>query len=304
MIIAENIRISKVISGTWLVLLLLILVCTTVYITDIYLLKDLVEVPSLVPSILGPALAFFIGFNNNQAYDRWWEARKIWGALVNDSRSWARQMMHYTSANSAEEINELRKLRRRTIYRHIAFLYALKENLRGSSEKSFKKFLKPTEYEQVNLVSNIHNAILNEQSNDLEFISKKQWIDEFRFVEMNKTLTNFCDQMGMSERIKNTVFPSTYIFYTRIFIWFLIISMTFVATDMVDFWSIPIGVFVGYVFLVTHKVGLTILNPFEPTPSGISLDQITRTIEINLLETLGEKEIPKPIQPINKEYIM
>ena len=269
-----------------------------------YFIPNDFEIPVIVPSILGTALAFFIGFNNNQSYDRWWEARKIWGALVNDSQSWARQMMHYTSANSAEEINELRKLRRRTIYRHIAFLYALKENLRGSSEKSFKKFLKPTEYEQVNLVSNIHNAILNEQSNDLEFISKKQWIDGFRFVEMNKTLTNFCDQMGMSERIKNTVFPSTYIFYTRIFIWFLIISMTFVATDLVDFWSIPIGVFVGYVFLVTHKVGLTILNPFEPTPSGISLDQITRTIEINLLETLGEKEIPKPIQPINKEYIM
>jgi len=80
--------------------------------------------------------------------------------------------------------------------------------------------------------------------------------------------------------------------------------MTFVTADLVDFWSIPIGVFVGYVFLVTHKVGLSILNPFEPTVSGISLDQITRTIEIDLLETLGEKEIPKPIQPINKEYIM
>ena len=77
MIIAENIRISKVISGTWLSLLLLILVCTTAYITDIYLLKDFVEVPSLVPSILGPALAFFIGFNNNQAYDRWWEAKNM-----------------------------------------------------------------------------------------------------------------------------------------------------------------------------------------------------------------------------------
>ena len=304
MIIAENIRISKVISGTWLSLLLLILVCTTAYITDIYLLKDFVEVPSLVPSILGPALAFFIGFNNNQAYDRWWEARKIWGALVNDSRSWTRQMMYYTSANSAEEINELRKLRRRTVYRHIAFLYALKENLRGSDEKSFKKFLKPKEYEQVISHSNIHNAILNEQSNDLEYLSKRQWVDGFRFIEMNQTLTNFCDQMGMSERIKNTVFPSTYIFYTRVFIWFLIVSMTFVATDLVGFWSIPIGVFVGYVFLVTHKVGLTILNPFESTPSGISLDQITRTIEINLLETLGEKEIPKPIQVINKEYIM
>lgn len=304
MIIAKYIRISKVISGTWLSLLLLILVCTASYFIDIYFLKNYVKVPSLVPTILGPALAFFIGFNNNQAYDRWWEARKIWGALVNDSRSWARQMIYYTSANSAEEINELRKLRRRTIYRHIAFLYALKDNLRESNDKGYKKFLKSKEYEQVISGSNIHNAILNEQSNDLEYLSKRQWIDGFRFIEMNNTLTKFCDHMGMSERIKNTVFPSTYIFYTKVFIWFLIVSMTFVSTDLVGFWSIPIGVFVGYVFLVTHRVGLTILNPFEPTPSGISLDQITRTIEINLLETLGEKEIPEPVKSVNNEYIM
>lgn len=304
MIIAKYIPISKVVSGTWLSLLFLILVCTSCYFIDKFVFKDYIEVPSLVPSILGPALAFFIGFNNNQAYDRWWEARKIWGALVNDSRSWARQMIYYTSANTAEEINELRKLRRRTIYRHIAFLYALKENLRGSNKKGYKKFLKPKEYEQVNSMSNIHNAILNEQSNDLEFLSKRQWIDGFRFIEMNGILTRFCDHMGKSERIRNTVFPSTYIFYTKIFIWFLILSMTFVAVDLVDYWSIPMGVFVGYVFLVTHKVGITILNPFEATPSGISLDQITRTIEINLLESLGEKEIPKPVESINNQYIM
>ncbi len=304
MIIAKNIRISKIITGSGINLIILILVCSASYLIDIFILKDYLEVPSIVPGILGPALAFFIGFNNNQAYDRWWEARKIWGALVNDSRSWARQLIYYTSANSAEEINELRKLRRRTIYRHIAFLYALKENLRGSNEKEYKKFLSSKEYELIVTKSNTHNAILNEQSKDLQYMNNRGWIDGFRFVEMNKTITKFCDQMGMSERIKNTVFPSTYVFYTKIFIWFLIISMTFVSADLVDFWSIPIGVFVGYVFLVTHSVGLTILNPFEPTPSGISLDQITRTIEINLLESLGEKEIPQPIQSINNEYIM
>jgi putative membrane protein len=304
MIIAKHILISKVISKTWLSLLLLILACTAAYFFDIYFLKKYVEVPSLVPAILGPALAFFIGFNNNQAYDRWWEARKIWGAIVNDSRTWTRQMIHYTSANSAEEINELKKMRQRTIYRHIAFLYALKENLRGNKDLSFKKFLTAKEYESVSKTSNIHNAILNEQSKDLEYIAKRGWIDGFRFIEMNKTLIKFCDHMGMSERIKNTIFPSTYIFYTKIFIWFLIVSITFVSTDLVDFWAIPIGVFVGYVFLITHQVGLTILNPFEPTPSGISLDQITRTIEINLLETLGEKEIPEPTQSVNNEYIM
>lgn len=121
---------------------------------------------------------------------------------------------------------------------------------------------------------------------------------------MNKMIVNFCDEMGMSERIKNTVFPTTYIFYTLLFIWFFIISNTIVLTDLVGVRAILIGIFVGYVLLVTPIIGLAILNPFEPKPLGISLDQITRTIEINLLETLGEKEIPKPVESVNDEYIM
>jgi putative membrane protein len=304
MIITKQIRLTRIIIGTWKNLLILILICVLAYFIDVYFLKNFIEIPAFVPAILGPALAFFIGFNNNQAYDRWWEARKIWGALVNDSRTWARQIIYYTSANNAEEKNELIQIRRRTIYRHIAFLYALKENLRGENKKAYKKFLIPYEFRNVELESNIHNAILNNQSVDLEYMNKNGWIDGFRFIEMNKMITNFCDEMGMSERIKNTVCPSTYIFYTRLFIYFLIISVTFVSADLVGPWAIPIGIFVGYVFLVTHIIGLAILNPFEPTPSGISLDQITRTIEINLLETLGEKEIPKPIESINNEYIM
>jgi len=304
MIITTRIRLSRIIIGTWKNLSLLVLISILAYLFDIYILKKFIEFPQIIPAILGPALAFFIGFNNNQAYDRWWEARKIWGALVNDSRSWARQIIYNTSANNPEEKNELIQLRRRCIYRHIAFLYALKDNLRGEDHKEYKKFLNPKESENVELESNTHNAILNHQSKDLEYINKKGWIDGFRFIEMNRMIVNFCDEMGMSERIKNTVFPPTYIFYTRLFIWFLIISVTFVSTDLIGPWAIPVGIFVGYVFLVTHKIGLAILNPFEPTPSGISLDQITRTIEINLLETLGEKEIPEPIKSVNNEYIM
>lgn len=304
MIITKQIRLTRVIRGTWKNLLILIIICVLAYFFDIYILKKYIEIPAIIPGILGPALAFFIGFNNNQAYDRWWEARKIWGAIVNDSRTWARQMIYNTSASDPEEKNELSQIRRRTIYRHIAFLYALKENLRNDDTKAYKKFLKPEEFQHVQLQSNVHNAILSGQSKDLEYLNKKGWIDGFRFIAMNKMIVNFCDEMGMSERIKNTVFPTTYIFYTRLFIWFLIISVTFVSSDLVGAWAIPIGIFVGYVFLVTHIIGLAILNPFEPVPSGISLDQITRTIEINLLEMLGEKEIPNPIKSVNNEYIM
>ena len=269
-----------------------------------YVLKSYFEFPSIIPAILGPALAFFIGFNNNQAYGRWWEARKIWGAIVNDSRSWARQLICYSSVADSEAAEELNGIKKRAIIRHIAFLYALKDNLRGENKKDYRKYLSQKESEAVELESNIHNAILTEQSKDLEYLYKKGWVDGFRFIELNKMIINFCDEMGKSERIKNTVFPTTYIYYTRVFIWFLIVSITFTFTDLIGAWSVLSGIFVGYIFLVVHTIGLAILNPFEPIPSGIPLDQITRTIEINLLEALGESDIPEPIRSVRKEYIM
>ena len=304
MIIRKTIILSRIIKGTWKSLLLLVLICVSAYLFNEYILLHYIEFPTIVPGILGPALAFFIGFNNNQAYDRWWEARKIWGALVNDSRTWARQLVHYPSVANPEEEEELNEIIKRAIYRHIAFLYALKGNLRGEQNKDYRKYLSREESDAIELESNMHNAILSNQSKDLEYMVKKNWIDGFKFIELNKMLIKFCDEMGMSERIKNTVFPPTYTYYTRLFIWFFIISLTFVFSDLVGVWSIFFGAFVGYIFLVIHTIGLVILNPFEPTPSGISLDQITRTIEINLLETLGDSDIPEPIKNVKNEYIM
>ena len=304
MIITKNIRITRIFKGTWKSFLILIFVCVTSYLLNEYVLHHYIEIPSVIPAILGPAIAFFIGFNNNQAYDRWWEARKIWGALVNDSRTWARQLIHFPSANTSMDEDELSEIKKRAIYRHIAFLYALKDNLRGENKGDYRKYLSQKEIEAVEPESNIHNAILSMQSQDIEYLNKKGWIDGFRFIELNKIVVSFCNEMGKSERIKSTVFPTTYTFYTRVFIWLLIVSMTFVFSDLVGVWSILFGVFVGYVFLVIHTIGLAILNPFEPTPSGISLNQITRTIEINLLEMLGESNIPEPIQSVNNEYVM
>jgi putative membrane protein len=83
-----------------------------------------------------------------------------------------------------------------------------------------------------------------------------------------------------------------------------IVFVTFVAAQTMGPWSILTGVLIGYVFLTIQKIGQSLLNPFEEIPSGIPLNQITRTIEINLLEMLGEVVIPKPVESINGEYIM
>lgn len=304
MIITKNIRITRIVSGTWKSFLFLLTGCILCYFLNEYVLKEYFKLPAIIPSILGPALAFFIGFNNNQAYDRWWEARKIWGSLVNDSRTWARQLIYYPIDGDNKFREELHLIIKRTVHRHIAFLYALKENLRGETNKDYRKYISKEESELVERESNIHNAILNQQSKDLNDIYARGWVDGFKFTEMNKMIVGFSNEMGKSERIKNTVFPTTYNYYTRFFIWFLVIATVMVLANLTGAWSILFGTLIGYVFLTTHKIGQAILNPFEPIPSEISLDQITRTIEINLLKTLGGKEIPNPIKSVKNEYIM
>ena len=279
-------------------------ICVAAYFANEYLVKDYFAFPAVIPSILGTALAFFVGFNNNQSYDRWWEARKIWGALVNDSRTWARQIMHYTSASDYLSAEELSGLRSTAIRRHIAFLHALKKNLRKSATREHGEFLSPEELADVEKVSNVPNAILSYQTAFVEDLYKREAIDGFRFTEMNRMVVNFCDEMGKSERIANTVFPTTYNYYTRAFIWIFIVSTTMVTDNAIGYWSILFGTLVGYVFLTTHSIGQALIDPFEPLPTGVPLDQITRTIEINLLEMLGETDIPEPMQSVDGEYIL
>ena len=304
MIITKRIFIGNVVKGSMRDFLTICLISVSAYFLNEYFLKYYFDSPGIIPAVMGTALAFFIGFNNNQAYDRWWEARKIWGALVNDSRSWARQIIFYTRISDGINENELNKFKNRFIYRHIAFLYALKENLRGSQDKEYKKYISNDEFEAVELESNRQNAILNYQSRDLELLYEKGSIDGFKFIELNKMVVNFCDEMGQSERIKNTVFPPTYHRYTLIFIWVLIASITIATESDIGYWSILFGIIIGLIFVITQSIGLTLLNPFDDLISGIPLNQITRTIEINLLEALKESDIPEPVKSEDNKYIM
>ncbi|MCX2431823.1 MULTISPECIES: bestrophin family protein [unclassified Pedobacter] len=296
MLLIQNIRLSRILRNTWQVDLIMIASCTAAYLIREYLIAHHFEIPSIIPTVLGTAIAFFIGFNNNQAYDRWWEARKIWGAIVNDSRSYARALINYVDDDEAST--------KRIIFRHIAFLYALKASLRSTVDEIYIKYLPPEELIEVRKHSNVHNAILNIQSRELQKLSKENKIDGFRFIEINEMLVRFSDSMGMSERIKNTIFPTTYTYLTKVFIWLFVVTFTLVISQSAGPASIFLGWLIGFVFVSTQINGMSLVDPFENNSAGIPLNQITRTIEINLLQMLEETDIPDPIKPINEEYVL
>lgn len=301
--IAQKIRLSRIFKNTWQVDIIMVIASTAAYLFHTTFIKYHFEIPVIIPTVLGTAIAFFIGFNNNQAYDRWWEGRKIWGMLVNDSRSWARGIISYVKLNDIPEHEKL-GIRNRLITRHIGFLYALKGALRGADDYMYKNYLSEEEVEEVAKHSNVHNAILLIQAKELNRLSSKGYIDGFRFMQLDSLLVKFSDEMGMAERIKNTVFPTTYNYFTKVFILLFVVSIALVTSKDMGAFAIPMSWLIGFVFVSTQINGMTLLNPFNNNSAAVPLNQITRTIEINLLEMLHEQNIPPPITPVNDEYIL
>ncbi len=302
MLTGNNIRFSRILKNTWQVDLIMIATCIAVYFFHFYLLRQHFNIPALVPTVLGTAIAFFIGFNNNQAYDRWWEARRIWGGLVNDSRSWARAVLSYVSSDKIPEA-QVKAIQKKMINRHISFLYQLKCSLRGDNTLH-TSYISEAEQAEISRQNNRHNALLQLQSQQLQRIYKQGLIDGYQFLQLDSLLVKFSDEMGMCERIKNTVFPTTYNYLTKVFIWLFVIAIELVTVQSMGAWSIFMSWLLGFVFVSTQINGMNLVNPFENKATGVPINQITRTIEINVLQMMGETNLPEAIKPVNNEYVL
>jgi putative membrane protein len=295
MLLKQSLSLYRVLKITWKIDLMLIGLCSAAYFVDRFLLTT-VNIPTTFPALIGTAIAFFIAFNNNQAYSRWWEARTIWGGLVNDSRSWARELIAHVDD---------KEMVRKMIFRHIGFLYALKASLRRIPDDKYKKYISDSELEDLDNQYHLPNAILNLQSIDIQKLVNQNKIDGFRFLALNEMIRLHCEHMGKSERINNTVFPTTYIFFTRLFIWILLVITTMSLAEQIGPWSIIFAWIIGFIYHTTHLNGMSLMDPFELKPPCVPLNNITRNIEINLLESLGETNIPEPeLAMHNGEYIL
>lgn len=295
MLVKKNLSFHQVLSYTWKVDISMIFFCSLIYVVDQYIFTKTV-LPIAYPSLMGTAIAFFIGFNNNQAYGRWWEARTIWGGLVNDSRSWARSLIAYSSNQVLAEI---------MIRRHLAFLVTLSASLRkDEANLSYAEYLTSTDLNSLEPKYNRANQLLQLQAADLHQLRQTNAIDDFVFANLNNLLQSFCDGMGKSERINNTVYPITYVYFTQLFIWLFIALITMSTSGLIGGSSIVLGWLMGFVFNAIHINGMSLMNPFSDNPAGVPISSITRNIEINLLQLLNSPQIPDPVEVINGEYIM
>jgi putative membrane protein len=318
----------------------------TVWVTFVVLIYHFTQwewlsIPWLPLSVIGTAVAFYVGFKNNSAYDRLWEARKIWGAIINSSRSWGASTKAFLS-NQFKEVKaseeELNTERKKLIYRHIGWLYTLRSQLliptswehinqgkhvRNSAkkrmknigidlsddkitEKKLKDFLPEEEYERLINYKNTATQIIDQQSQNLAELRSKDMIDDFRHMELQKVLNDFYTFQGQCERIKKFPLPRQYASMSFVFVGIFIFLLPFgMVSEFVKFgefgiWiSIPFTVLVGWIFLMMELIGDYSENPFEGLANDIPMLSLCRTIEIDLLEMLGETDLPKPIEPKN-----
>lgn len=265
----------------------------------------LIHLPFGVVAMLATALAIFLAFRNNSAYDRWWEARKIWGGIVNSSRTFGRQVMTLTSL-SHEPTEAVAAFQKELIYRHIAWINALRLQLRKETTwEEIKPLLQPEEFDWAMQRQNRATQLVQKQALRIADGRKQNLIIEPRYLEiLDETLTSLYDLQGKAERIKNTPLPRQYDYFPRVFLFLfvtLLPSGMITELEKVDssWMVIPLATVVSYVFYVLMRVGEFNEDPFEGRFSDTPMTALCRTIEIDMREQLGETDLPPKLEPVD-----
>lgn len=276
-------------------------------------------------SVIGIAVAFYLGFKNNSSYDRTWEARKIWGEIVNNSRTFGAAVCSFVSGINADDI------KRELIYRHLAWLTALRYQLRLSKEWEHKsirlnklfnatvcdaynhkldaellKFVSQEELATYSKSTNVATQIMRKQSERLQELRNQSHFEDFRHMEFHHLISEFYNGQGKSERIKTFPFPrqyaSTALWLTFVFAFLVPFGMLDIFKNMAEwmYWISPLlSALVIWVFFLMEKIGDYSENPFEGTYNDVPITAISRTIEIDLREMIKDDNIPEPAKAEN-----
>jgi putative membrane protein len=293
MLLKENIPVSYVFGKIKKELILVAVYSAAIYFIHQYYNFKAVSIPLTVSTILGTIISLLLAFRSNQAYDRWWEARILWGSIVNDSRTFARQVL--TFVDSSHDGEQKRALKERIIRRQMAWCYSLSCHLRGQNAKeNLEAYLSDDDVKNIKKLDHTPLAINELQGHDLRTLYKLGWINEYQQVAMDNTLTGFMNSMGGCERIKNTVFPSTYSVYIHWLVMFFVLLLPFSLIEFFGIFQVPLVIAISSAFFLIEKMAIHLQDPFENKPTDTPTTAISRTIENNLKQMMKD-ELPEDI---------
>jgi len=245
-------------------------------------------------SLIGLTLAIFLSFRNSTSYARYWEARSLWGVLLNETRSLTRQALTLTDDPASAPL---------LVQRLIAFVHALRHQLRRTDPSAdFARLLSPDDCRRLAGLRYPQATLL---------LMAGEWLREMRqrgllapplAQAMEVPMGRLSEALGGCERIAGTPIPFTYavIIHRTVYVYCLLLP--FGLIDSIGPMTPLIVAFVAYTFFALEALSSEIEEPFGLAPNDLALDALSTGIEASLLEMLGTGQLPEPVAPV--DYIL
>ncbi len=243
-------------------------------------------------SLIGIALSIFSGFRNSASYERWWEGRRLLGQLVIDCRSLARAALAHLPPAQGE----------RAVLLVLAFATALKAHLRDETLDAPSLGLPPSDSEAIRASRNPPDMILTLLSREIAAALRSGAIQPPIAQMLEERVVSLSGVLAGTERIKLTPLPFAYSLLLHRTVYLFCILLPFGLAESAGLWTPLVSGIVAYTFFGLDVLGDELASPFGTGENALPLAAITRTIEINLLEQLGRKELPEPLPPV--DYVL
>jgi putative membrane protein len=266
------------------------LIVWDVAVTAFYIVSPF-KAPPLPLTLFGSALALFLGFRSNSAYQRWWEGRVLWGALINASRSLARASVAFLGKEEPRT--------RGIILQQIGYVHALRCQLRKQPlDDKVRAFVTSDEGTALLATQNPANSLLENLGCRIDAARRAGLIDTIQQIHLENVLLDIANAQGGMERIKNTPLPNQYRFVPALFTRLFCLLLPIGLVETLGYVT-PIGSTVAsLMFLAVFAIGEDLTDPFGNSVHDLPLSAMARTVEANLLQSLGE-DAPPPLTPEN-----
>ncbi len=306
MILKRNFNPVKVTTYVWQQLVVAAAWSALVYLGYGVLGWTLLGVPLGVLGILGTALAIFLAFRNNTAFGRWGEASQAWAAITASSRTFARLIVTFTDSHRHTpqyQPEAAATFKRSMLHRHIAWVNALRMQLRGQTDLTeLATHLEPDELDALHQAPSKTNALLLMQGRHIYKAMATGILQGFDSFQLEGQLATLATQQAICERIKQIPVPRQYDYFTRLFVWTFIVltPLSLIGTlvrEGVGVLVIPLTLVLAFVFTVVQRTGEVNEEPFENRITDVPLSALCRTIERDVLATLGVADLPPALTP-------
>ncbi|WP_145141835.1 bestrophin family protein [Pseudomonas duriflava] len=247
------------------------------------------SLPTMPLTLLGSALVVLTSFRNSSAYNRWWEARTLWGGMVNSSRSFGRQVL--TLIDDPGDMSN--PIKAELLQRHVAYVKALAMHLKGKGfSQEVASLIPPEEFALRNETNNFPNDILSGSANLIAAEYKAGRLDSIRLARLESTMVDLSNWQGGMERIANTPLPYPYVYFPRLFVTLFCLIVPVGLVEALGWFTPLASTVVGFMLLAIEKIGSDLQSPFAESQHQIQMTTICATIEKNLTSML--RDAPRP----------